>query len=164
MNKRTNLRTLPASLFKAHYSPTERIAAIGPMLVFRRKSQVMRQRPLQIDGHMVRNLQQLAVRIAKAHRVSSQSVWNWYCAFLKSGYPGASPVRADRGSSRYFERFPEAAAVVAQMHLIERASAHAIHRVLRQSSANTPAYGTVLSYVRSLSKVLRRMSGNKGAS
>lgn len=135
-----------------HRTALPRLEAITPMLEFRRL-QRRGQRPVVIldDRQKIATLDLLATHIAARRQIGRATLWAWYTRFQNLGYEGLAPrPRSDRGVSRYFAAYPDAAAFVKQKAIIEHLSALAIFGLM--AANERPTYRTLRDFVRSLKK------------
>jgi hypothetical protein len=146
------------------YSGSERLAAIIPMLEFRRlhrqgKNPVTRG----ANGEELRTLVQLARYIAGICNVNPRTVWKWYCKYNKGSYDALAHARSDRGRSRFFRKHPAIALFVEHKYRAERTPAAEIHAELASELKDkTPSLATLRTYLKSLPRPRRGAPEKRG--
>ena len=138
----------------------ERLAIIQPLLDWGSDPSA-RARFAQLrlaDGRAVTTADLLATFLAETHNVSSRTLWNWKRKYDEGGVNAlARGVRADKGSSKFFARFPQARQLVESIYLkpyqtVSRAYENLLrdHALLGIAAHELPSYETVRSYLETL--------------
>ncbi|MBZ5627730.1 MAG: helix-turn-helix domain-containing protein [Acidobacteriia bacterium] len=146
-------------------SAPQRLVALVPLLEFFRQRRAGRAITVVLsDGRKARTAREIALDIAQQHGISRATVWRWHARYK----PGdlARRRRSDAGASLYFQRRPDAAALLARL-LKKKRSAQEIYETLRRAvPAPAPCYGTVATYSRRLraqARAARRRRKQPGA-
>lgn len=140
-----------------------RFGVISPLIDFANNTNGHKPSYRTPAGDVLTTLSQLVVYVAKLHRVSQPTVWNWWKRFNEGKYPAlADRPRKDIDQSRFFADHPEAADFVQGKYLSprEKLSITHIHRALvrewarfqKSAADETPSYETVRLYIENLKK------------
>jgi len=145
----------------------ERLSMIQPLLDFA-ADPAGRSRFAQLrlkDGRAVTTADLLASYLAELHsqgagKISRATLWNWKKKYAAGGLNAlAREVRADKGSSKFFTRYPDAGKLVAAVWLKPFQSAYSAYtNLLREAPLcgippnDLPSYETVRTYLESIPK------------
>jgi transposase InsO family protein len=145
----------------------ERLQTIQPLLDYI-ANPASRSRFAQLrltDGTPVTNSDRLATYLAEMHsqsgkKISRATIWNWKKAYATGGFNAlARGIRSDKGQSKFFSRYPEAAQLVTSVYLKPYqtfALAHETllrdHQLLGIPPCDLPSYETVRSFLDALPK------------
>lgn len=156
--------TLPPELEDLAHA---RLAAIEPLLDFRRRTNGHRPTIALPGGRSVDTLNDLAEWIASQQKpaVSARTVYRWLDRFDKGGLAalGDAP-RKDKGQSRYFSEHPLAAEFLRNKYLNECLSAQmcweALCRDWRKTgeSGAPPCYSTTVNFLNDTPRPLRTLA------
>lgn len=146
----------------AERKAAERLAILQPLIDFVDDA-TCRARLSQLrlnDGRAVTTAELMAVYLAEQHGVSAPTLWRWKGQYTRGGFHALAPeIRSDKGSSRWFKRFPAAAQVVASAYLKPFQTAATAYESLVRSrdllgltESDLPSYETVRRYLESLPK------------
>jgi putative transposase len=151
--------TLPPD---AERQANERLAIIQPLIDYAADPGA-RSRFTQLrtgDGRAVTTADLLATYLAETHNVSRATLWNWKKSYATGGFNAlARGIRSDKGQSRFFSRYPNAAQLVASIYLkpyqtVARAYDNLLrdHQLLGVPPCDLPSYETVRSFLEALPK------------
>jgi putative transposase len=145
----------------------ERLAIIQPLLDFA-ADPAGRSRFAQLklkDGRKVTTADLLASYLAELHsqgkkKISRATLWNWKKKYSAGGINAlAREVRTDKGSSKWFTRYPRAAQVVASVWLKPYQTVSSAHSTLLRESQllgippnDLPSYETVRNFLETIPK------------
>ena len=145
----------------------ERLAIIQPLLdyVSDKPCRASFARLTLADGRPIVNSNLLAeylceTRTCRGKKVSRATLWTWKKAYTTSGLHGlARTLRSDKGKSRFFNRHPRAAALVASAYLKPYETVQTAYDLLIRdrellglSLDEVPDYCTVRRYLESIPK------------
>ncbi len=145
----------------------ERLQMIQPLLDFIcNPGSRLRFAQLRLtDGTPVSNSDRMATYLAETHsingkKISRATIWNWKKAYATGGFNAlARGIRSDKGQSKFFSRYPEAAQLVASVYLkpyqtVSRAYDNLLrdHVLLNVPAHELPSYETVRTFLESLPK------------
>jgi putative transposase len=118
--------------------------------------------PLQFaDGRPVKNSNDFAEFIAPQYGLTASGLWKRYSRYNRAGLKGLAGNRKDKGTSRFFENYPDAAKFVLAKKAEGLNDAHITDalkrdwRLLYNHGSRPPSYTTVSCYLKSLPPVLR---------
>jgi transposase InsO family protein len=141
----------------------ERYAIIDPLVRFQPDQRLASPGQLQLalamvlpDGSPVTTRTQMRLYLANKHDLSEVTIYRWVRAFTKRGLVGlADQARSDRGSSRFFEKHPDAATLAAYLYLGQRQSVRAAYEaiqrdclLLKLKPCELPSYETVRAFLK----------------
>ncbi len=143
----------------------ERYGIIRSFLDFCQHPQNQKPQPIEVDGRMIRTHDDMAIAVAKRWNVSPKTVWRWARLYKKQGLPGLldKACRSDRGKSRFFNKYPKAAAVAATLYLDQRRlGVRSIHRILLENRTalgipveELPSYETARAWLNDKDREMR---------
>lgn len=141
----------------AEKQATERLTILQPLLDCAKDPGRFMQLRLK-NGSAVTTANLLAEYLAETHGVSARTLWNWKKRYDEGGVNAlARGVRADKGRSKFFEQYPEAAQLVASVYLKPyQTAARAYDNLLRDYHLlnvpvhELPSYETVRRYLEAL--------------
>lgn len=143
----------------------ERYRIIKPFIDFCQHPNGTKPQPVEVDGRMIHTHVAMAIAVAKRWNLSPASIWRWAAAYTKHGVPGLldRTCRSDRGKSRFFTKYPKAAAVAADLYLHQRRlGVRSIHRLLSENRSaldipaeELPSYETVRSWLNDKDREMR---------
>lgn len=157
----------------------ERLAILQPLLDFCGKPESRgRFASLKLqDGRKVVTADLLALYLAELHsqgakKISRTTLWAWKKKYEAGGVNAlAREVRADKGASKFFTRYPKAAQVVASVYLKPHQTVSTCYYTLYREAEildiperDLPSYETVRNYLESIPKpiaVLTRQGERK---
>lgn len=133
---------------------------LQPLIEFRHELSKGRRPEIAIEGGAVRTMDQMAAWIGAQHELSRSKVWAWLKRYDEEGLAGlADKPRSDKGRSRFFAEFPEAALFVQQKYLNENLSITVVHEALLREwprlynhGSQPPCYRTVREFLKALPK------------
>jgi putative transposase len=140
----------------------ERYAIIQPLIQFEADQRAAPPGQLQLDlglvlpdGSPVTTRTQMCLYLAHKHQMHKATIWRWVDLFTKGGLVGlADSTRKDKDKSRFFERYPKAATLVAYLYLAQRQSVRTAYEALQRDSLllglkpeELPSYWTVYRYL-----------------
>lgn len=145
---------LPA---QAEKQAAERLAILQPLLDYAKDPAHFAQLRLK-DGRAVTTANLLAEYLGETHGVSVRTLWNWKKRFDHGSDKAlARSVRSDRGQSKFFQRYPDAAQLVASIYLKPHQTASRAydnlvreHHLLNIPVHELPSYETVRRYLEAL--------------
>lgn len=145
---------------KAETEAARRYTIIQPLLEYSASPEVRdRFRQLRLaDGRPVTNASLLGIYIAETHNVEDRTLRRWKKAYCEHGLAGlARGIRSDKGQSRFFARYPEAAQLVSSIYLRPYQSVATAynsllrdHHLLGIAQHELPSYETVRSFLESI--------------
>ena len=99
----------------------ERYAIISPLIIQFDADRSAPNGQLQLDlglrlpdGSPVKTRTHMVLYLAHKHQLTHRTIWRWVDLFTKGGLIGlADSTRKDKDKSRFFERYPKAATLVA---------------------------------------------------
>src|SRR5579871_264859 len=136
---------------EGHKQAQERLQIIQPLIDFVQHKH---------DG----NLESVIQRVAAEHGLSRRTIFDWRHRYKKGGFTAlADRGRSDRGSSRYFDSHPEAAAFAINKYLNERLSIQLVHdalvrewdRLCNGARDNPPNYKTLRCFLQGLPGIIK---------
>jgi transposase InsO family protein len=150
--------TDPAEIAQAN----ERYELLRPILEFRRDPG--RYASIRLaDGKPVDSEARLLIWIAEQHRLCIRTLKRYKQRYLAGGWAAlADRARSDRGQSRWFAKYPNAAMVAAYVYLEQRQSITVAwesikrdHQMLGVPADDLPSYETVRSALQSVTPALK---------
>lgn len=159
---------------EAQQQAEERYSIIKPLLDFVSDASTRgRYSLLNLkDGRSISNADLLCEYLSELHsrngkKIGRATIWRWKKAYSEGGFNAlARTVRADKGSSKFFTKFPAAAQLVSSIwlkpHQTVALAYNALmreHAVLDIAPHELPSYETVRAYLESIpapAKVLTR--------
>ena len=142
MNKKTG---------RPQYSAEQRLMAIAPMLVHNRKRESAASPSRRRDrlGRFTGAAYGIAKQIAAEHRISINTVWNWYCLHQRFGFRAlARKKRLDAGRSTFLHHHPKLRPAI-DARLSNGLSPFGAWKSLRRAcGSDAPCYDVVLNYAR----------------
>jgi DNA-binding transcriptional ArsR family regulator len=134
----------------------ERLAIIQPLLDYERCAPHEPQMGLDFD--LGRNASEICDAIAAQRQLSPRTVRRWLHQFREGGLLAlGGRTRADKGKSRFFESYREAAILAAYVHLEQRQSAVCAYEAIVRDRENLgippeklPSYHTVRRWLQSI--------------
>ena len=118
------------------------------------------------DGSPVTTRTQMRLYLANKHGLSDITIYRWVRRFTKRGLVGlADQARSDRGNSRFFEKYPDAATLAAYLYLGQRQSARAAYEaiqrdclLLKLKPCELPSYETVRAFLKRTPEPLKLLA------
>jgi putative transposase len=130
----------------------ERVAIISPLIEFlKSQSKPDRKEWCKRNNFLFGNSDAIALQIAQGHGIGKSTLWKWMKIFRDHG-PGQlfDKARSDKGVSKWFAKYPQAAELVAFKFLEERQSVRCSWEALVRDAArlgipddDLPSYETV---------------------
>jgi putative transposase len=174
---RTQLMTLPAPLFAVPQATepernqltdpddiaqaNERYEILRPILEFQKDPH--RFASICVDGKPVDSEARLQIWIAEQHNINPRTLRRYKQRYMEGGWAAlADRVRSDRGQSRWFAKYPNAAMLAAYVYLEQRQSVSVAweaikrdHLMLDVPADDLPSYETVRAALQSVTPSLR---------
>jgi transposase InsO family protein len=123
------------------------------------------ERPIGLTlpcGTPVRNSNDFAALIAPQYGLTASGLWKRYIRYKRDGLKGLAGARKDKGTSRFFEKYPEAAKFILAKKGENLSDAHITDALRREwpnlynHGSKSPSYTTVACYLKTtLPPVLR---------
>jgi putative transposase len=143
----------------------QRLDAIAPLLDWRRGD---RRTFTLLSGEVVNNINALAAYVGSQQNppVSRATIWNWVKRYSEGGFGAlADCVRRDKGTSRFFTQYPDAAEYAQNKYLNERLPIRLVHDALCRDwpslynhGSQPPSYSTLRCFLAALPKPLTILS------
>jgi putative transposase len=136
-----------------------RAAIVAPLLEFLRLGSKNEKRAwCRSNGYLFGSSDSLAQQIGARHGISRATIWRWVETCRSKGAQELfDRTRSDKGTSRWFARYPEAGAFVAYAYLVQRLSVRAAWRALDRDASllgipedDRPSYETIRAAVTSI--------------
>lgn len=147
-----------------HYKQIEvRTAAINPLVEYLKLAGGAEKKQwLRNSSFAASNADELAQEIGRAHG-GRATIWRWYKVYKERGAQALfDGPRKDKGESRWFSRYPEAAVFAAYVYLEQRQSVTCAWEAIKRDApslgvpvADLPSYETVRVALQSIPPTLR---------
>lgn len=142
-----------------------RFEAIEPLVNFDRRRDEYALLRLG-DGTPVTSASRMAKLLSEQRNISERNLWRMVTRFKEGGLVGlADRKRSDKGKSRFFDTYKDAAAVAAYMFLNRRDSIRSAHNaivrhadILNIAEADVPSYETVRTWLQGASPALKSLA------
>ncbi len=139
----------------------ERYAILEPLFDFR--ANPGRYAAHQVGGQPVNSEARLLLWIAAQRKISVPTLKRWKARYAAGGWAAlADRTRTDKGTSRYFSRYPDAAMLAAYVYLEQRQSVQCAweairrdHQMLGVPADDLPSYETVRAALQSITPALK---------